>query len=82
MLARPDAGPGPVTMEKGGPALEQRVQISKCYDSQLNRLCNLTGDIMSVGRRLTMSGDATANGAPATVRSCDDSEVQDWDYDW
>ena len=67
---------------QGGPAPGQRVQIFECYASQLNQRWNLTGDIMSVGLCLTMSGDATANGAPATVRSCDDSAVQDWDYYW
>jgi hypothetical protein len=67
---------------QGGPAPGQRVQSFECFDSQLNQRWNLTGDIMSVGRCLTMSGNAAANGAPATVGSCDDSEVQDWDYYW
>jgi hypothetical protein len=70
------------TSGQGGPAPGQRVQIFECYTSQLNQRWNLTGDITSVGKCLTMSGDATANGAPATVGSCDDSAVQDWDYYW
>jgi hypothetical protein len=67
---------------QGGPAPGQRVQIFQCYASQLNQRWNLTGDIMSVGRCLAMSGNAAANGARATVRTCDGSEVQDWDYYW
>jgi len=66
----------------GGPAPGQRVQTFECYASQLNQRWNLTGDIMSVGKCLTMSGNAAANGANATVRRCDGSEVQDWDYYW
>jgi hypothetical protein len=66
----------------GGPQPGQRVQVFECYASQLNQRWNLTGDIVSVNKCLTMSGDATANGAPATVRRCDGSEVQDWDYYW
>jgi len=66
----------------GGPAPGQRVQIFECLSSQLNQRWNLTGDIMSVGKCLTMSGDATANGANAKIKTCDDSEIQDWDYYW
>jgi hypothetical protein len=70
------------TSGQGGPAPGQRVQVFECYASQLNQRWNLTGDIMSVGKCLTMSGDATANGANAKVGTCDDSAVQDWDYYW
>ena len=70
------------TTGHGGPEPGQRVQIFECYTSQLNQRWNLTGDMMSVGKCLTMSGDATANGANAQSRRCDDSEEQDWDYYW
>jgi len=70
------------TSGQGGPAPGQRVQTFECFDSQLNQRWNLTGDIMSGGKCLTMSGNAAANGAPATVGTCDDSEVQNWDYYW
>jgi hypothetical protein len=70
------------TSGQGGPAPGQRVQTFECFPSQLNQRWNLSGDIVSVGKCLTMSGDATANGANATVTTCDDSEEQDWDYYW
>jgi hypothetical protein len=70
------------TSGQGGPAPGQRVQVFQCYPSQLNQRWNLTGDIMSVGKCLTLSGDNTSNGANAVVSSCDDSADQDWDYYW
>jgi hypothetical protein len=67
---------------QGGPEPGQRVQAFECISSQLNQRWNLTGDIVSVNRCLTLSGDNTANGAPAIVESCDSSVDQDWDYYW
>ncbi|MGD9002285.1 MAG: ricin-type beta-trefoil lectin domain protein [Anaerolineae bacterium] len=67
---------------QGGPRPGQRVQVFQCYDSQLNQRWNLTGDIISVNKCLTLSGDNTSNGAPAVVSRCDGSLDQDWDYYW
>jgi hypothetical protein len=66
----------------GGPTPGQRVQVFQCYGSQLNQRWNLTGDITSVGKCLTLSGDNTQNGANAIVAGCDNSADQDWDYYW
>jgi hypothetical protein len=70
------------TSGQGGPRPGQRVQIFDCHDDQLNQRWNLTGDIVSVNKCLTLSGDNTANGAPASVSRCDGSLNQDWDYYW
>jgi len=51
-------------------------------DSQLNQRWNLSGDIVSGNKCLTLSGDNTANGAPASVSRCSGSLAQDWDYYW
>jgi hypothetical protein len=67
---------------QGGPAPGQRVQVFDCYDSQLNQHWNLTGDIVSVNKCLTLIDDNTANGAKAAVSRCDGSLDQDWDYYW
>jgi hypothetical protein len=67
---------------QGGPEPGQRVQVFDCLSSQLNQRWNLTGDIVSGGKCLALSGDATNNRAPAIVSTCDDSDVQDWDYYW
>jgi hypothetical protein len=66
----------------GGPEPGQRVQVFECLSSQLNQRWNLTGDIMSGGKCLGLSGSGEFNGAPAIVDDCDDSAVQDWDYYW
>jgi hypothetical protein len=58
------------------------VQTFQCLTDQLNQRWNLTGDIVSVNKCLTLSGDNTANGAPASVERCDGSLDQDWDYYW
>jgi hypothetical protein len=70
------------TSGHGGPEAGQPVQVFGCYDTQLNQRWNLTGDIMSTGKCLTLSGDNTANGANAIVASCDGTADQDWDYYW
>jgi hypothetical protein len=70
------------TSGQGGPAPGQRVQVFQCYAGQLNQRWNLTGDITSVNKCLTLAGDATANGAAAQVARCDGSAKQDWDYYW
>jgi hypothetical protein len=70
------------TSGQGGPRPGQQVQVFTCYDAQLNQRWNLTGDIVSVNKCLTLSGDNTANGAPASVARCDGSLGQDWDYNW
>jgi hypothetical protein len=70
------------TSGQGGPQVGQRVQIFDCHDDQLNQRWNLTGDIVSVNKCLTLSGDNTKNGAPAVVSRCDGSINQDWDYYW
>jgi hypothetical protein len=70
------------TSGQGGPQVGQRVQLFTCYDSQLNQRWNLSGDIVSVNKCLTLSGDNTANGANASVSRCDGSLGQDWDYYW
>ncbi len=70
------------TSGTGGPQPGQRVQIFECHDSQLNQHWNLTGDIMSVGKCLSLSGDGTFNGSNAIVETCNDSEKQDWDRYW
>lgn len=67
---------------EGGPTPGQRVQAFPCYDSQLNQRWNVTGDIVSVSKCLTLAGDNTANGAFAVVKRCDGSLDQDWDYYW
>jgi hypothetical protein len=66
----------------GGPEPGQRVQVFDCLSSQLNQRWNLPGDIVSGGKCLALAGDATNNGAPAIVSTCNDSDVQDWDYYW
>ena len=58
------------------------MQVFQCFSEQLNQRWNLTGDIVSGGKCLALAGDATSNGAPAIVDTCDDSDVQDWDYYW
>jgi len=70
------------TSGEGGPRPGQEVQVFPCYDGQLNQRWNLTGDIVSVNKCLTLSGDNTKNGAPAVVSRCDGSINQDWDYYW
>jgi hypothetical protein len=67
---------------EGGPEPGQRVQVFGCLSSQLNQRWNLTGDIVSGGKCLGLSGSGEFNGAPAVVGTCDDSDVQDWDYYW
>ena len=54
---------------KGGPEPGQRVQTFECLTDQLNQRWNLSGDIMSGFQCLTLSGDATHNGANATVQT-------------
>jgi hypothetical protein len=70
------------TSGEGGPAPGQRVQAFPCYSSQLNQRWNLTGDVTSVNKCLTLSGAAVANGANAIVSRCDGGADQDWDYYW
>jgi hypothetical protein len=70
------------TTGHGGPEPGQRVQVFECLANQLNQRWNLTGDVVSGGKCLDLAGDATNNGAPAIVSTCDDSETQDWDYYW
>ena len=70
------------TSGQGGPAPGQRVQVFECYATQLNQRWNLTGDITSVNKCLTLAGAATTNGAAAQVARCDGSAKQDWDYYW
>jgi hypothetical protein len=70
------------TSGQGGPEPGQRVQIFECYASQLNQRWNLTGDIVSGGKCLTLSGDNTSNDANAIVSGCNDSVDQDWDHYW
>jgi hypothetical protein len=70
------------TSGEGGPAPGQRVQAFPCYSSQLNQRWNLTGDVTSVNKCLTLSGAAVSNGANAIVSRCDGGADQDWDYYW
>ena len=67
---------------KGGPAPGQIVQAFRCLDSQLNQRWNLTGDILSGGKCLSLTGSGTYNGSAARMESCNDSAKQDWDYYW
>jgi hypothetical protein len=67
---------------QGGPAPGQRVQTFECITSQLNQRWNLTGDIVSVNKCLTLSGEGTTNGSSAIVSRCDGTAKQDWDYYW
>jgi hypothetical protein len=66
----------------GGPEPGQRVQVFECLSNQLNQRWNLAGDVVSVGKCLTLVGNTTANGANAKVKRCDGSDIQDWDYYW
>ena len=70
------------TTGHGGPEPGQRVQAFRCIDTQLNQRWNVTGDIMSVGKCLALSGNTARNGAPARVQNCNGSADQDWDYYW
>jgi hypothetical protein len=67
---------------QGGPAVGQSVQVFDCVPSQLNQKWNFSGNLMSVGKCLTLGGNYLANGAPATVIPCSGLAAQVWDYYW
>jgi hypothetical protein len=64
----------------GGPAAGQALQVFGCYPAQINQKWNLSGDVVSGGKCLALSGNNLANGAGAVVARCDGSIDQDWDY--
>jgi len=70
------------TAGRGGPVSGQRVQFFVCYDTQLNQKWSLDGHVVSGGQCLTLSGDATTDGADALVAPCSTAPQQQWDYYW
>jgi hypothetical protein len=67
---------------KGGPMPGQMVQVFQCLNTQLNQRWNLSGDVTSGEKCLTITGSRTSNGASAVVSTCNNSIEQDWDYYW
>lgn len=67
---------------KGGPVSGQAVQVFSCLANQYNQRWNLTGNIISGEKCLTVSGDRTKNGAGTAVGNCNGSDEQIWDYYW
>lgn len=65
---------------QGGPAPGQQLQIFPCQGTQLNQRWNFSGNVVSGGKCLALSGNSLANGAAAAVVACDGSEEQNWDY--
>jgi len=66
----------------GGPSSSQRVQVFSCYLSQYNQRWNLTGNVVSGGKCLSITGSKTINGAGTAVVTCNSSDDQKWDYYW
>ena len=66
----------------GGPSSSQRVQVFSCYLSQYNQRWNLTGNVVSGEKCLSVTGSKTINGAGTAVMTCNDSDDQKWDYYW
>ncbi len=75
-----DVNDSDLRSDPGGLESGQRVQLFDRLSSQLNQRWNLTGDIVSSGKCLALSGDAANNGARAIACNCDDPDVQDWDH--
>lgn len=66
----------------GGPVSGQSVQTFTCYPAQYNQRWNLTGNLVSGEKCLTITGSRTKNGAGAAVTSCNGTLDQSWDYYW
>lgn len=66
----------------GGPVSGQTVQAFTCLAGQYNQRWNLSGNVISGEKCLTVTGNLTKNGAIAAVTSCNGSNEQTWDYYW
>ncbi len=66
----------------GGPDPGQTVQFFSCYATQLNQKWGFSGQLVSGGMCLALSGNAEDNGDAALVEACSTDPTQDWDYLW
>jgi hypothetical protein len=78
----PDVRTSDYVAGKGGPKIGRSVQIFNCLDSQLNQKWNLTAQLVSEDKCLSLVGFTTINGASVRVVSCTNSNAQRWDYYW